>query len=487
LRARVQLELPGSWQAQGVFVLWNTDSEGTDPQTYLRDASGNPVFDGKVSFNGLTYTAGSGLGLSLGDKREYLAGLKLAGSLAGWNLATNLSHYWIDRQKTWTSTTRTSGIANGVGTFTRQGKTGWWTMDTTVDQSFGAHTIGAGVNLNRYETDQTSFDTSNWRAVTNPLFKAQTSGKTRLDGVFIEDAWSPSDSLTLTFGARYDSWEASNGRVGRLVSGSPVIQAYATRKDDAVSPKFSAQWELAPGWNAQFSLATATRFPTVAELFQGRLDAAGNFDANSFDPNLKAERSRDANLILRHQFDHLKLTGSVFYQEVDDAIFQVNGFNQFGLLTNSFKNIDKVRQYGAELIGEWTDLAVEGLDLDANLAWIDAQTVENRSAPETEGVQFPRIPKWRINANLRYAIRPGLKLSLGMRYASRPNTDLAGTQRGDTYGYTSELLVLDTRVSWDITDEVQISAGIDNLNNDKAWVFHPYPQRTALIELKWKH
>lgn len=47
VRARLGYDFGGGWAAQGVFTLWNTDSDGTDPQTYLRDAAGNPVFDGK--------------------------------------------------------------------------------------------------------------------------------------------------------------------------------------------------------------------------------------------------------------------------------------------------------------------------------------------------------------------------------------------------------------------------------------------------------
>ncbi|WP_164209400.1 TonB-dependent receptor, partial [Stenotrophomonas maltophilia] len=72
------------------------------------------------------------------------------------------------------------------------------------------------------------------------------------------------------------------------------------------------------------------------------------------------------------------------------------------------------------------------------------------------------------------------------RYATRPNTDLFGLQRGDTFGYTSELFALDARVNWKMTDNFRLSAGVDNITNDRAWVYHPYPQRSFLIEAGWK-
>lgn len=77
-------------------------------------------------------------------------------------------------------------------------------------------------------------------------------------------------------------------------------------------------------------------------------------------------------------------------------------------------------------------------------------------------------------------------MALGARYASRPNTNLEGSQRGDTFGYTSELFALDARVNWDWPSSFRLSAGEDNLTNNKAWVFHPYPQRTFLIEAGWR-
>jgi iron complex outermembrane receptor protein len=486
LRGRLGLDLGADWKAEAIGVLWTTKSDATKPQTYLEDAAGAPVFDGLVSVDGVTWRAGTGLGLSLGDKRESLVGLRLEGPLAGWKTRLNLSRFDIGRQDARASTSYTSGVADGAGTFTRQGDTGWTTADLELERGFGAHAIAVGLNANAYETAQESFNVTNWRAATGQTFLASTAGKTTLAGAFAEDEIALSDTFSLTAGVRYDRWRAKDGSVGRLVAGAPVLGQYTPREDDAVSPKLSLQWDGPGGWQAQLSLATATRFPTVGELFQGRLDATGVFDPDSFDPNLKAERSRDANLIVRRRFDNLRLTGSLFYQDVDNALFQVSGFNQNGLVTNSYKNIDEVRQYGAELIAEWTDLFLPGLDLDANLAWTDARTVRNLALPVSEGVRFPRIPQWRANANLRYRLTDALKLSVGVRYASRPNTNLEGTQRGDTYGYTSEFLIVDTRLTWDIDERWQASLGVDNLGNDKAFVFHPYPQRTAVAELKWK-
>src|SRR5690606_21930673 len=142
------------------------------------------------------------------------------------------------------------------------------------------------------------------------------------------------------------------------------------------------------------------------------------------------------------------------------AIYSFSGLNQFGTLVSSFKNVDLVRQYGAELILEAEDV-LPGLDLDASASWLRARTVRNSANPAAEGVRFPRIPKWRSSGSLRYRLAKPFKLSLGWRYASRPNSDLFGQQRGDSYSYQSELLAVDTRLSWDVGVGRQISLGID--------------------------
>ena len=94
--------------------------------------------------------------------------------------------------------------------------------------------------------------------------------------------------------------DAHDGGIGKQVAGQRVDDDYPERTDSAISPKLSFQGPLAVGWDVQLSLGTATRFPTVGELFQGRIDdITQQIDPQSFDPNLKPETSIDASLILR--------------------------------------------------------------------------------------------------------------------------------------------------------------------------------------------
>lgn len=486
-RLRIGYETAGGWQIDALGMIWLTSQDLTDPRSWLTSiASGAPVYQGRVSFGGRVWNA-TGLTMSKTRRTEYLAGLKLAGPAAGWDVSLNLSRYWIPRWDTRTSRDYATGVALGQGTQSLVNAPGWYTGDLTLEQAFGPHKIAFGANANRYQTSTDSFTTANWEAATTPAYSTSTYGKTSLWGLWLEDAVELGSGWVLTGGMRYDSWRAHDGGMAKVYSGLRRDDRYPARSDDSLSPKLSLQGNLTDAFAVQISLGTAKRFPTVGELYQGRFDDISQaIDPQSFDPDLKAERSEDANLILRYRKRNVQTTFSLFYQNIKDAIFSFSGLNQFGTVITSYKNVDQVRQFGAELMIEAQDILIDGLDIDANLAWIDAKTVRNAANPAAEGVQFPRIPTWRSNGNVRYRVAEPVKASIGWRYASRPNSDLFGLVRGGAYGFQTEYFMFDSRLTWQLSKQLELGAGIDNLFNHQAYVSHPLPQRTFVLDLKAK-
>ena len=49
----------------------------------------------------------------------------------------------------------------------------------------------------------------------------------------------------------------------------------------------------------------------------------------------------------------------------------------------------------------------------------------------------------------------------------------------------SSYFTTDLRLRYAISRQWHAALGIDNLNNDKYWNFHPYPQRTYSAELQF--
>jgi iron complex outermembrane receptor protein len=48
----------------------------------------------------------------------------------------------------------------------------------------------------------------------------------------------------------------------------------------------------------------------------------------------------------------------------------------------------------------------------------------------------------------------------------------------------SKFLTADLRLRWQIDRQWSAAVGIDNVNNNQYWNFHPYPQRSYSAELK---
>jgi len=478
----------GAITGQLLFAYWRNLDDQHAPDCYLRDATGGPVCEGTVRIGSQSFTA-SGANWARTERDEYLLGGRIAADLGdGWAARLALSTYRIPTMKAFTSDGYAKGQASGSGKLAESGPTGWYTGDLVIEHRGGGNHIALGATASLYQTDTLNTTLANWTSEAGKTFASETFGKTRILSIWGEDELEIAPNAKLSAGLRFDDWRAFDGGLSRIGTGAQtnriVTNRYAARHETAINPTISGQIDL-NGPLLQLSLAMATRFPTVGELFQGSLNGDGTFNLNSFDPNLKPERSRDANLLVSRDWGAVRLTGSLFYQRVENTIFQFYGFNQNGVSTSNYKNIDLTRQWGMEAIAETRDWPIDGMTIEGNVAYVDSRTLRNASNPSAEGVQFPRIPKWRLNANLRYDVSTAVQGSVGLRYASQPNTDLFGLQRGDTFGFTSQLFALDARLNWHPTDHLRLSAGIDNITNDRAWVYHPYPQRTFILEAGW--
>lgn len=485
IRGRIGIEINNDWKFDLLAIGWRTEQKQENPYPFLKDSAGNIVAMGKVVFNGKTYNA-TGLGISNFNRDEYLYGAKLEGKVAGFKTNINLSKYIIPIWESRSATNYITGKADGTGTFTETDNPGWWAFDTNFTNNFGIHKIAFGLNYNLYETQSTTYNVSNWRTASNRVFSSASGGKTTNNAIYLEDEIALGESAILTLGLRYDNWKAFDGYLSKQSGSVKAIDYYDTRTKSAFSPKASIQAEISPNWIAQLSIGRATRFPTVGELFQAKIDdVTKEIDPQSFDPNLRPEVSTDLSFLIRHYIGKTRLTASIFYQDIEDSIVSFQGLNQYGNVVSSYKNIDLTTQYGIEFIADSKDFIFKGLDAEFSATFMDARTIRNLANPSAEGIMLPRIPKWRANGNFRYKINENLKANLGWRYASRPNSDLFGLVRGDAYGFQTEYFYVDTRIVWDINKKIKWGFGIDNLNNDFGYVSHPMPRRTFVTDIKY--
>ena len=128
------------------------------------------------------------------------------------------------------------------------------------------HILIAGLYYRYDDFDQGRFELAYYRdenSITTPKTEI-TRGTDRFYAAYLQDEWQLTDKLTLFTGARFDCWEAFDGRSG--IVGDEVD--LDDRDDYAISPKLSVVWKPVANTIIKGSAGGAFRPPTLYDLFR---------------------------------------------------------------------------------------------------------------------------------------------------------------------------------------------------------------------------
>jgi len=152
------------------------------------------------------------------------------------------------------------------------------------------------------------------------------------------------------------------------------------------------------------------------------------------------------------------------------------------------QNVDHIRTRGLELATQWQDVLIHGLDLQGSATFTEAEVLSNAAAPATVGNRPPRIPRNLFKLVATYHQGSNLTYSVAARYSGRQYNALDNSDiNPDTFGGASKFFIMDVKANYKFADRITASVGIDNLNNYQSYVFHPYPQRTAYVQMKFNY
>ncbi len=102
------------------------------------------------------------------------------------------------------------------------------------------------------------------------------------------------------------------------------------------------------------------------------------------------------------------------------------------------------------------------------------------------GKQVPNVPAWRATGAATYRAGKRVAVTLGARYSSKLYTTLDNADvHPNTYQGFASWFVADARVTAKLSDHFEAGLGVDNLNNRKYFLFHPFPQRTVVGNLRY--
>jgi iron complex outermembrane recepter protein len=481
--------------AELLLAGWRNDTFNTN-DAFLRNA-GDKVWSGRIRdiATGNTFNiAANVFAPSSRDETHAQAGITVkTRNKTGWNASFVGGYYSIrdDEQRNANNPDNLAlSSAPGAGTATLRDGTQWRTSEIQLaytpsagDWGNAKHTLALGLHGNDYRLRQHVVDLTDWRAsaVDRATVTQRVGGDTALTAIYVQDAWRFADQWVLTAGARYERWKATNG-VQQLAP-SPAL-LYSSRSISAVSPKLSISYAMNDDTTLRVSAGRGTRFPTVVELFQGN-QSGSSIVVN--DPNLKPERSNALEFTVDRRFAMGDLRISLFQDDVRDTIWSQTNILVFPNVTN-VQNIDRVRTRGVEVVGNLFDVGVKGLNIEGSVSFNDAEIVENAKFPLSIGKQWPRVPRVRSALTATYAPSKTWSASTTYRYAGRQfNSLLNDDTNPDTYGGLSRVHQLDVKFRYVMprgTSLTEFSAGVDNVNDYKAYQSHPLPGRTFFVELR---
>jgi len=485
LKLRLGLDLSNSIKLSWRTGLFLNDT-ASHARTYLADASGSPIYAGPVNIQGHTVTVPASAfsnQVYRFDERHWLHAATIEQSTDAffWSLIGSIYDYAKDEQRI-PSTALPAAKIGGPGSIVRMNGTGWRTLDLhAYSRSIQGHDLHGGAHYDGFTLKSRRFATDDWIDGPAGALTQESTGDTRTLALWAEDHWTISPAFMLTMGARYEWWKAYDGRNFNAAPALDVDQP--SRTAQGLSPKVSLRWEPAHRWSVNLSAARALRFPTVSELYQAISTGPTISIPN---PDLRPEKANSAELAVERTLRGGSIRISLFREGIKDALIaQSAPLNNSTQLFNYVQNIGRVRTNGAELAIEKRNL-VPHFDLSASVTFADTKIVSDPTFPAAEGKMIPQVP--RRKATIVATWRPTDRLSLtgAARYSSRmfgtvDNSDVVGHTFQGFEGY----FVADARAVYRLTPKIDIAAGVENLTDERYFLFHPFPGRTFTAELDW--
>jgi iron complex outermembrane receptor protein len=412
------------------------------------------------------------------DERHWMHALSLEGSGGAlqWRAIGSDYRYGRDVLRT-PSVALPAAAQGGAGSILRLDGTGWRTLDLDASWQAGAHTLSFGGHYDGFRLVSDRFATTDWRRGAADERLQGARGRTGTFALWVQDRWTLTPALELTLGARQEWWRAFDGANFSRTPAVAVDQPELSRA--ALSPKAALSWRPAAGWRVTLSAGEAYRFPTVTELYQA---VASGPSIVIPDPHLRPERARSEELALERSFGDSHIRLSLFNERIRDALISQTS----PALVSFVQNVAGVRTHGAELVLDWRDI-LPRLDLSGSVTLAAPRIVSDPGLPGAEGKDIPQVPRRRATLLATYRAGTRASFTLGARYSSRAfgtvdNSDVVS----HTFQGFDPYFVVDARATFRLTGQLEMAVGVENLTDDRYFVFHPFPGRTASAELSYR-
>jgi iron complex outermembrane receptor protein len=491
LSGRLTYEVTPWVTAAYTFGLFRNDDDAT-VDSYLRDAGGQAIYAGALNIGGRAYAVAPSAfsnGVYRLNELQLSQGLSLASHTNGvfdFELVGTAFDYLKSRQRVPSGALPTA-FTGGPGSAASLGDTGWYTLDAkgTWRPAGGDHVVSFGAHQDRFKLNNPRYALGDWISGADGATLSFSRGKTRTQALWLQDVWTLAPDLKATLGVRYERWRAYDGL---NYSASPALNVVQPRLNhDAVSPKATLAYSPSEAWVFKGSIGLASRFPTVTELYQAITVGTQLAVPN---PDLKPERARSLEISAERRWSNGAVRVSVFDERIRNALLSQTAPLPAGSTTfaSFVQNIDRTHATGVELVAEQRDVFIDGLSLSGWVTYVDARIEKDAAFPAAVGKNLPQLPHWRGALVATYSPTSRLDLTLAARYSDRSFATIDNSDpHANTYQGFGGYFVVDAHVRYQVTPHLAAGLGVNNLNDRSYFLFHPFPQRTVIADLKYTY
>ncbi len=443
-----------------------------DPHTYLRNATGNPVYT-YGSVNESTYTSGSGYTettlYSLGYETEIgIAKTKLTLAL------NDQGENWYTSPNTSTPYATLSGLNGKVSSSPNQN----WSADLqTTIPLFTRHllTVGGSYKAGRSNTEEQSLTYyKNEDSKTGITYNS--GGKDTTYALFLQDEILIFNNLTAYIGFRQDWWRTYDGYANQFGTGA-FADTYDSRSDSSFSPKASLVYKPFEKTVFRTSAGQSFRAPTIYELYRTWVSTTGTTYYGN--PDLTPEKVTSWDIgVTQGLWKGATISGTYFENYLKDMIYRKTISSTEQVWINAGKAESKGFMLEAEQrFDNW-------LRLFANFTYTDARIKENSAKPTTVDKRLTYMPDQMLNLGADWQVGP-VSVSVIGRYMSKRYTD---DENKDTVsgvpGSYDSFFTADTKVAYKICKYATAALSINNISDERHYESYQSPGRLVFGELE---
>ncbi len=472
---------------------WARYSNGYAPfETFLRDAAGNPVFSGAVTFNDggprrLTLSESNFVNFTPSSERDLRLFTRLEHRFAGGTVLNANLGQLRHRFRFVMPTFGVAGYDDGPGEHTDQPN-----QRVDLDASLripmsGSWVLVTGGALGRASLDRNTADLALWRdESTRGTLRTESRGTAVNQALFVQSEHFLDHGLTAYFGARYDRFETW-GEVVQYTAPA-FAQSYDRRSFERLSPKVALVWSARPWLSLRASLGSGFRPPALLDLYSRSASptaTAGVVSVNEASPDLLPERvsafevGADAALA-----GGGRASVTLYRQRLSDLIYR----RRISATLTRTENAAQADVDGIEASVSWPT-AVRGLTAFGSLTHqLKYEITRNDAVPESVGKNLTDVPRTMGTLGLR--MEGGRWTgSLSYRYTSRvfaSGDDLNQNTARGVYGAYDAHGIVSAKVEYRIDKNLSFSLAMDNLTNHEYFVFNRQPGRTVYGEFAYR-